>query len=378
MQGVKRFYALDSFRGICALFVVVFHAHVSGTFTEFVFFRRADIFVEFFFVLSGFVLAHAYGREKDVSFRDFFISRTFRLLPLHWFMLLAFIVLELAKILVQRNGFDFRFEPFSNDFSPSGIIPNLLLIQSWTDFTNPASFNYPSWSISIEYYMYLMFMVVLMLGGGARVLVWGLISLVAFVFLFFGSGVLTEASLRGLSCFFAGALSYALYSKAFSRIRLGFKVFTFLEILLLFLVVVVVVSDVQYRRILASVLFCCVVIGFAFERGAVSNVLGNGYFVLIGKLSYSIYLTHAMILICMIYVFLGAQRMFGINLAPFVDGKPYIDTGSYVLNNLVAVCLLLVVIVVSAFTYKHVEVRGQSLGRRMLNGYKVKSVATSS
>lgn len=378
MQGVKRFYALDSFRGICALFVVVFHAHILGTFTELAFFRRADIFVEFFFVLSGFVLAHVYGREKDVSFRAFFISRTFRLLPLHWFMLLALVMLESAKMLVQRTGFDFRFEPFSNDFSPSGIIPNLLLIHSWTNFTNSASFNYPSWSISIEYYMYLMFMVILMLGGGARILVWGLISLVAFVFLFFDFSVLTEASLRGLSCFFAGALSYALYSKAFNRIKLGFKAFTLLEILLLFLVVAVVVFDIEHRRILASVLFCCVVMVFAFDRGAVSKVLGNDYFVLIGKLSYSIYLTHAMVLFCMIYVFLGAQKIFGVSLAPLVEGKRYIDTGNYVLNNLVAVCLLLVVVAVSAFTYKHVEVKGQSFGRRLLNGYKVKSMTPSS
>lgn len=80
MQTTHRFHALDSFRGICALSVVVFHMHIAGTFTDLPFFINSHIFVEFFFILSGFVLTHTYGSRKNLNFKNFFIARSFRLL----------------------------------------------------------------------------------------------------------------------------------------------------------------------------------------------------------------------------------------------------------------------------------------------------------
>src|SRR3546814_13395214 len=94
MRAEKRFLSLDSFRGLMALSVMVYHLRVSGSFTEWLLFRHAEVFVSFFFVLSGFVLTHAYGSSVKFNFRKFFISRTFRLLPLHLFMLGVFILLE--------------------------------------------------------------------------------------------------------------------------------------------------------------------------------------------------------------------------------------------------------------------------------------------
>ena len=63
----RRFEVLDAFRGICAVAVVIFHMHLVGSITELSFFRGSSIFVEFFFVLSGFVLAHGYAYKKTLS-----------------------------------------------------------------------------------------------------------------------------------------------------------------------------------------------------------------------------------------------------------------------------------------------------------------------
>jgi len=57
----KRFEVLDSFRGIAALCIILLHLHLhSNSIVEYNFFRNSAIFVEFFFILSGFVLSHGY------------------------------------------------------------------------------------------------------------------------------------------------------------------------------------------------------------------------------------------------------------------------------------------------------------------------------
>jgi len=157
MSKIERFYALDSFRGICALSVAVHHMHIVDSIAEIEFFRNANFLVEFFFVLSGFVLAHTYAAKEGFDFKKFFISRTFRLFPLHWLMLAVIVFLECGKLFAYKKGLVLNNVPFTGDYSPSELIPNFFLVQSWTDSTSPVSFNYPSWSISVEYYMYMIF-----------------------------------------------------------------------------------------------------------------------------------------------------------------------------------------------------------------------------
>jgi peptidoglycan/LPS O-acetylase OafA/YrhL len=367
MQDAKRFRALDSFRGLFALSVVIYHMDIVGTFTDLAFFRHADLFVEFFFVLSGFVMAHAYGKKERVDFRRFVIARTFRLLPLHWLMLAVFIVLEVCKSIAYSKGISFNYEPFTGAAAPSEILPNALLLQSWTSLTDPLSFNYPSWSISVEYYMYMIFLAVLAVGLKQRVLVWAAIAALAFVALTSDVDILTPSALRGLSCFFAGALSYVLYRYISDKVSCSFKVLTCLELLSLLLVVLLLSFNFDSKVLLASLLFCLVVVVYAFDGGAVSKALDTRWFSLVGKVSYSVYLTHAAVWFCTLSGFIVMQKVFGIELAPMIDDKRYIDTGNLLLNNVLAVSVLLIVIGVSVVTYKYVEVWGQSIGSRIIN-----------
>ena len=78
---MNRFSALDSFRGICALLVALFHLSAASHFFYLPFVRNAGIFVDFFFVLSGFVLAHAYSHKIQTAedLKIFLIRRVGRL-----------------------------------------------------------------------------------------------------------------------------------------------------------------------------------------------------------------------------------------------------------------------------------------------------------
>ena len=58
-----RFVALDSWRGICALLVALFHVPIIGVMRQVTLVSNGYLFVDFFFVLSGFVIATVYERR---------------------------------------------------------------------------------------------------------------------------------------------------------------------------------------------------------------------------------------------------------------------------------------------------------------------------
>ena len=73
----QRFEALDGWRGLCALFVAIMHFPAASPLTQNAFFGNAWLFVDYFFVLSGFVIANGYARSMSsgTSFAQFAVNR---------------------------------------------------------------------------------------------------------------------------------------------------------------------------------------------------------------------------------------------------------------------------------------------------------------
>jgi len=134
--------------------------------------------VQIFFVLSGFVIYSAYG-SRIVSFRDavrFQFLRFGRIYPVHLTFLLLFVVFELLKLLLIKDPFS---PPFSDGISgPRELLENLLLIQGLGFSLKPDSFNGPSWSISTEFYTYLIFAFVALLFAKRQVFMYGILVMV--------------------------------------------------------------------------------------------------------------------------------------------------------------------------------------------------------
>jgi peptidoglycan/LPS O-acetylase OafA/YrhL len=364
MASVQRFTTLDSFRGFFALLVVFYHLHVVGAFIEMAFFRRADILLNFFFVLSGFVLAHSYGLKPRFSFRRFVISRVFRLYPLHLVMLLVFILFELVRWAAYKKGFTLNNVPFTGLFDPSEILPNLLLVQAWTTLTETMSFNYPSWSISIEFYIYMLFGGLCLLSLRSRFLLFACMAVIAFTMIFTGNEPLVWRAMLGLSCFFAGNITYLVYLLIRDRFVPVRWLMTVLEVVTLSIGYWMVMNDFENRSPIASVTFCGLVLLFAFEAGWVSTFLKTGVFRLLGKLSYSIYMTHAALLFCLSTVFIVAQKLTGRGMAPMIDGQRFMDTGSHLGNNVFVVVVTLVAIGLAALAHTYIELKGVEWGKR--------------
>ena len=362
----ERFEVLDAFRGICAISVVVFHMSLVGSITEWAFFRGSSIFVEFFFVLSGFVLAHSYGSKKNLNFKIFMKNRFFRLYPLHFFMFSIFILLEVANLVFYKFGFSFRGIPFSGKTGISEIIPNLLLLQSWFPSAYPLSFNGPSWSISVEFYMYAILFLTIVFFKKHKWSVWLCISITSFFLIYFHYELLPNEVMRGLSCFFGGAFTYVVYKKL-ATYRINYLFGSFIELILIISVVYVVQSSLEYKSIIAPALFIIVIFSFAYESGFFSLILKKKLFQRIGVLSFSIYMTHYVVVILVKSLAVVMQKITGINLAPVINGGRYIDFGSATLNNVFLLSIILFVIIVSRFTYKNIEIKGQISGKKYLS-----------
>src|SRR5437868_13423529 len=150
----NRFDALDGWRGLCACLVVLFHFHGYSPVYTSALVRNSYLFVDFFFVLSGFVIAWNYAHRLDswADVKRFLILRLGRVYPLHLFMLLCFVGYETLRLLNQPDA-------FAAPNSPSAVITNLLLLQSM-GVHDSLTWNGPSWSISTEWWSYVLFALV--------------------------------------------------------------------------------------------------------------------------------------------------------------------------------------------------------------------------
>ncbi len=335
-----------------------------GSITELSFFKESYLFVEFFFTLSGFVLAFAYLSKVNPKFSDFFISRTFRLLPLHVFVLIVLILLEFGKLLAYQNGFHFNHEPFTNKAQVSDILPNLLLLQSWLPNVYTFSWNFPSWSISIEYYIYMIFFMTLLIRNNWKYLFWLLISTTMFILLYMHIKIGAEI-LRGLSCFFLGTLTYLIYKNTHEKIRLNTYWFSLLEIIVLCLVVYIISSKIENKALVVSALFSLTVFIFAFEKGFFSKIFKQHILMHLGQLSYSIYMIQAAVLFIVFSAVIIVQKIMESELILTHDKLRYIDFGSDTYNNIAIIFILLIIILLSQLTYKYIELKGQIVGRKL-------------
>lgn len=132
---------LDGVRGILANVVMLFHLGLNSLIAKLtgglVVAAPWGICVDFFFILSGFVLANAMTRRPK-SLPQFFVSRVFRLLPLHLSILLAMAPLYAVAIPINAPEF-------------------LLNALGLAIFTGTPIWNMASWSMHLELYVPLLF-----------------------------------------------------------------------------------------------------------------------------------------------------------------------------------------------------------------------------
>ncbi len=156
---------LTPLRGIAALLTVIFHVDIVLSMfqgklldqSSSHLISRMYLMVDFFFVLSGFIMCHVYAKQFStnvtaLNFREFTLARFARVYPLHLFSLL---LTSLFLFLLYQAGM--QVTPIlDTENSTSSLLTNLLLLHSM-NFHQWFTFTHASWSISVEWWMYMIF-----------------------------------------------------------------------------------------------------------------------------------------------------------------------------------------------------------------------------
>lgn len=329
MQNIKSHTAL---RGIAAICVV--YGHYSAVFARDIggrdfFIDRGYLGVDFFFLLSGFILTMVYAQTfaQGVTPRlwgQFLQRRLARIYPLHLATLLAVVVL-------------LRFKVPATDYWIFGL--NLGLVQAW-GVTDRFLFNAPSWSISCELAAYLLFP--FLMARLHRKFAWLLMLAAAFcaygALWKLGGGSLDldaigreHAMLRVVAAFPIGmVLAFASQRVKLERVG-SIGLMQGVALIGFFAAIWVGLPDIVLVLPLAAIIFVTVP-----QTGFLSKMLGDKRLNLVGDLSYGVYLIQWPVMLLMYNL--------RPKLEPFVQGA---------VLEIVALTIFLVILMALSFASFH-------------------------
>jgi peptidoglycan/LPS O-acetylase OafA/YrhL len=383
-----RFAVLDSWRGLAAVMVVLFHAQIAGTIREMPLVRAGEMFVDFFFVLSGFVIAHGFASRIVGSggLLGFMVMRFGRVYPLHLFVLLLFLAFETAKLMLPWLG-NPTDPAFAGANTPTAFVQNLVLAQG-VGLSGGLSWNTPSWSISAEFLVYGLFGAAALL---ARHWLWvpALAGAAASLAVLVTAAPLGMESthdfgaVRALYGFSLGVLLHAIAIGGLVRRRAELAAarepramrfaWTVTEVATLGAIGSCVTAAYHTPLAFAApAVFAFAILVFAHEGGYVSRLLRLRPFLLVGALSYSIYMIHMLVILRVTNLARLSENLFGVSvLVPIGPGGSkgsMIDLGSPLLGDLLLLGVVAVTIAASWVTWRFVEEPGRLWFRRLASG----------
>ena len=299
MPALKRYAVLDSYRYLAAAAVVLYHCEANFApllQTQAEILEKFRLCVDFFFVLSGFVLMHSYsGRLATLAdYGRFMQKRIARVYPLHAAVTLAFIVLSVAvyalKLPVRdASTFDLAQAPW-----------HLLLLHAWGFSTHPA-LNFPSWSISSEFFVYLLFPVLALLVarlGPCRTLAAALVFALAMTALRESLGLrpwtqttFDFGNLRAVPSFMAGMAVQALVARQ-PGVRMSW-LWPHAFAALLVALALLRVHDLAIVLLLPAFIAATALA----ERGGAPTRLATPLWQSLGDASYGVYLLHTPVIL---------------------------------------------------------------------------------
>ena len=367
-EGVY-FPALDGLRGTAALVVALGHAgwRYPGEWLM----PDNYLMVDLFFVLSGFVIASHYSDRIGnwAQARTFMRRRFFRLYPLHLFYLLVFAGVELVKFAAQRLYALTPNTPLFSTNNGGSFLAHLFFLNGW-GFTDPRSFDGPSWSTSIEFYVCAMFAVLAIFAG--RRLKWVTAAGVAaaYVWFLFTLGVHQGFTawvgwFRGPVGFSLGLLTFEVFrvleGHAVTRRGLMFAEIFAIALFLLFYFKPYMGLRGRYDCIAPFASMLMVLTVALRSKNHVHEFLAGRMMVGLGTLSYSIYLGHTLI-----GWFIAQLLRVALHVKEIPDPDKYhpLLVPSNALAIAATISYVLLFLLLSRLTFRYIEAPARAYARR--------------
>lgn len=344
------FHGLDVVRTLLAISVALGHFfYWNGVATYFP--RSFFVAVDFFFVLSGFVITQSIIFTKNSSFDNFInifaIKRIARLFPLYIFVFLITTVLLI-------NDFGFNSDPFFYYFTSFFLLQSIGFDEGATHIFSDTSIGI-AWSLSVEFWIGLLFFSVVYilrkkLTSLVMICLFSLILCIVVIFNLSHSvdvnfqkafDLITFGSIRGVIGFSCGAISYIAYDKIFSKLT-NRLLLTYLEVVIILIILITVYAPHSHKNeFIAPVLFAILLPILSNESGIFGNTLKSRRLSSLRYTSYSIYLIHPL--------FIFIWRKFNI---PF--SQEY------------SIIYMALVFIFSVITYRFIEKPGMRLKELLL------------
>lgn len=285
---------MTGIRGAAAFFVMLYHFHLNMTATGPLskILLHGYLAVDLFFLLSGFVMAHVYGQALESGTfrqRHFLLHRLARVYPLYLLATLVFLALAF------HHGSGVTLFP--------ALAANLVMLQS---LGNWPSMDPPAWSVSTEMVAYLLFPAIAMIclrsrrwialaAGGAALGTILFLTIAASrhvigapiakgeLDLFFSPYTLV----RCLAGFTIGQLLHRLHRNGALERLLAGNLFQCAVLLLVVVTLAQALSDFP-----AYLALMALIAALAQDRGLLRRIFASPPLMLLGKVSFGIYLLH--------------------------------------------------------------------------------------
>jgi len=314
MSQTHELKALTSARGIAAWLVVLFHIRLSLNWapaSAIAVFAKGYLAVDFFFLLSGFVIWLTWAERIRVrgwkAVPHFLQKRVARIWPLHLAILGAMVALAL---LLAATG---RADP---DYYPFDALPlHVFLLQNW-GFTHGLAWNDPSWSISCELAAYLVFPFLALAIDWRRVPSWAVIAaIVAMITLLhaimanggaltLGTGITRFGLARCILEFASGGAVCALWLRWRSSPGVPGWVAAAVAGLLFW----GWLADLVPETLAVPLAFAALLLALALSCGARGNMLEVAPLHYLGEISYATYLGHFLLFVLFKIAFVDDPR----------------------------------------------------------------------
>lgn len=345
---------LTSVRFLLALGVVLFHYQLMWTLPPDAagLLNRARLGVDVFFILSGFILAHVYLKgEGPPDYRRFIVARFARVYPAHAAIMLGMLVMVLGAGLVGVG-----LEP--GRFNAPDFIQSMLLTQAWFPRSTMVLWNGPAWSLSAEWFAYLIFPVYAWIALRLRDRPVVLIALAVTLFAVLDAGyrmafgvILPRAEdnlgvLRILPEFLFGIGLYFLGLRLRLRPRTAIA-----AVILASLAMLAAMQAALDDRLIVALAGPLILSLALLAKSGARTFLSNPVWLFAGEASYALYLVH----IPLVMVWRNAmQALLGLD-------------GDYRMSPLELAALLALTLAAAAVIHIAVEQPGRRLLRRRLN-----------